>query len=62
MAVSMVLTFVIQIAMVTIMLICLFPFLMAGYSAYLMLVTNTLFAQAYATGRAALQAEAHASA
>lgn len=62
MAVSMVLTFVIQIAMMTIVLMCLFPFLMAGYSAYLMLVMNILFAQAYADGRSALQAEAHASA
>ena len=62
MAASMVLTFVMQIAMMTIVLLCLFPFLMAGYAAYLMLVMNTLFAQAYAAGRAALQTESHASA
>lgn len=62
MAASMVLTFVMQIAMLTIVLMCLFPFLMAGYAAYLMLVMNTLFAQAYAAGRAALQTESHASA
>ena len=62
MAASMVLTIVLQIAMMTIVLLCLFPFLMAGYAAYLMLVMNTLFAQAYAGGRAALQVESHASA
>ena len=62
MAASMVLTVVMQIAVLTIVLMCLFPFLMAGYAAYLMLVMNTLFAQAYAAGRAALQAESHASA
>jgi hypothetical protein len=61
-AASMVLTFVLQIAMMTIVLLCLFPFLMAGYAAYLMLVMNTLFAQAYTAGRAALQTESHASA
>jgi len=57
MAASIIMTLVMQIAMMTIVLLCLFPFLMAGYSAYLMLVTNVLFAQAYASGRTALQTE-----
>lgn len=47
---------VIQIAMITIVLICIVPFLMVPYSAYLTLVTNTLYAQAYAAGQEALQA------
>jgi hypothetical protein len=62
MAISMVLTFLMQIAMLTVVLICLFPFLMAGYSTYLMLVMNTLFAQSYANGRASLQADGRESA
>lgn len=53
---SFVLGLVIQIAMVTIVLICVVPILMIPYSAYLTLVTNTLYAQAYAAGQEALQA------
>lgn len=56
-AASMVLTFAVQIAMMTIVLICVMPFLMMGYSAYLSLMMSALFAQAYASGRNALQAE-----
>lgn len=62
MAASMALTFVMQIAMMTIVLLCVLPFLMMGISTYIALVMNALFAQAYAAGRAALNAEAHASA
>ena len=56
-AMSFVFTFVIQIALITIVLMCIVPLIMIPYSAYLMLITNTLFAQAYAAGRDALQVE-----
>ena len=56
-AASMVITFAIQIAMITIVLICVMPFLMMGYTTYISLLMSTLFAQAYASGRSALQAE-----
>jgi hypothetical protein len=49
---------VMQIAMMTIVLMCIVPFLMIPYSAYVMLMSNTLFAQAYLAGRDALEAEA----
>lgn len=62
MAASFILTFALQIAMITVILLCILPFLTMGLSAYLSLITNVLFAQAYVTGRAALQAEEHASA
>jgi hypothetical protein len=41
--------------MFTIVLICIIPFLMIPYSAYLMLVTNTVYAQAYASGQEGIQ-------
>ena len=56
-ALSFVFTFVIQIALITIVLMCIVPFIMIPYSAYLMLLTNTLFAQAYVAGRDSLPAE-----
>lgn len=56
-AASMIVGLVFQIAMMTIVLICVLPFLMMGYTSYLALVMNALYAQAYATGRAALRAE-----
>jgi hypothetical protein len=56
MVTSLIFVFVIQFAMITIVLMCIVPFIMIPYSAYLMLMTNTLYAQAYATGRDALQA------
>jgi len=56
MAASFIFAFVLQIAMITIVLICIVPFLMIPYSVYLMLVTNTLYSQAYVTGQAGIQA------
>ena len=52
---SFILAFAIQIAMITIVLICIIPLLMIPYSVYLMLVSNALYAQAYAKGQEALQ-------
>lgn len=52
---SFIVAFVIQAAMVTIVLMCIVPFLMIPYSAYLMIITNTLYAQAYSAGRDGLQ-------
>lgn len=54
--ISFVLAFIVQIAMLTIVLMCIVPFLVIPYSAYIVLITNVLFAQAYAAGRDALQA------
>ena len=51
---SFILAFVIQIAMITIVLICIVPFLMIPYTVYLMLVSNALYAQAYAKGQESL--------
>jgi hypothetical protein len=48
---------VMQIAMMTLVLMCIVPFIMIPYTVYLMLMTNTLYAQAYLVGRDALQAE-----
>jgi len=62
MVISFVLMFVIQFAMLTIILMCIVPFLMIPYSAYVTLVANTIYAQAYAAGRDALQMETHATA
>lgn len=52
---------VIQIAMMTLVLMCVVPFLMIPYSVYVTLIMQTFFAQAYLTGRDALQAEQQAS-
>lgn len=57
MAMSFVFVFMVQFAVLTLILICVVPFIMIPYTAYLMLVQNTLFAQAYAAGRDALQGE-----
>jgi uncharacterized protein DUF4013 len=54
MVVSFVFVFVLQFAMITIILICLVPFIMIPYSTYLVLVSNTIYAQAYVLGRDAL--------
>jgi hypothetical protein len=62
MIVSFLFVFVMQFAMITIILICVVPFLMIPYFAYITLVSNTIYAQAYNTGRDALQLEPHASA
>jgi hypothetical protein len=55
MAASFVFTIIMQIAMMTIILICIVPFIMVPYIAYQVLVMNTVFAQAYAIGRDGLQ-------
>ena len=55
MVMSFIFAFVIQVALITIVLMCIIPLIMIPYSAYLMLITNTIYAQAYATGRDALQ-------
>jgi hypothetical protein len=55
MVMSFVFALVIQIALITIVLMCIVPLIMIPYSAYLMLITNTFYAQAYAAGREALQ-------
>jgi len=62
MVISFVFMFVIQFAMITIILMCIVPFLMIPYSAYLTLVTNTIYSQAYVAGLDALQMEQHATA
>lgn len=62
MVIAFVFMFVIQFAMLTIILMCVVPFLMIPYSAYVTLISNTIYAQAYAAGRDTLQLEEHASA
>lgn len=52
---SFIMAMVMQIAMITIVLMCIVPFLMVPYSVYLILVSNALYAQAYAKGQEALQ-------
>lgn len=61
MALSFALFFVLQLAMMTIVLICIVPFLMVPYTAYISLLTNTMYAQAYRIGKEALETE-HATA
>lgn len=62
MMISLLFVFVMQFAMITIILMCFVPILMIPYSAYLTIVSNTIYAQAYNRGREALQLEEHASA
>jgi hypothetical protein len=62
MIVSFIFMFVLQFAMLTIVLVCIVPFLMIPYTAYLTLISYTIYAQAYNTGREAPQLEAHATA
>jgi len=50
MAVSFIFIFAMQIAMITLILICIVPFIMIPYAVYQMLIMNTVFAQAYAVG------------
>lgn len=61
-AVSLALMLIIQFAMLTIVLMCVVPFIMIPYTAYVTLITNVVYTQAYVVGRDALQTEAHASA
>ena len=60
--VSFVLMFAIQFAMLTIVLMCIVPFIMIPYSAYVTLITHVVYTQAYVSGLEALSAEAHAPA
>jgi len=62
MVASFVFMFIIQFAMITIILICIVPFLMIPYIAYLSIVSNVIYAQAYMTGLDAPQLENHATA
>lgn len=55
MAASFIFVFAMQIAMITVILICVLPLIMVPYAAYQMLIMNTVFAQAYATGREQLE-------
>lgn len=50
MALSYTLTFAVQILMMTLVLCIIVPFLLVGVSFYLSLVSNALFAKAYADG------------
>jgi hypothetical protein len=52
---SFIFTFVMQIAMITIILMCILPFLMIPYLVYSILVSNALYAQAYAKGLEKIQ-------
>jgi hypothetical protein len=54
-AAAFVFTMVMQIAMITIILICIVPFIMIPYISYQLLIMNTVFAEAYVTGRDGLQ-------
>ena len=59
-AVSFVFMIVMQIAIITLVLMCIVPFIMIPYSVYLMVETNALYAQAYLAGKDALEAGAAA--
>lgn len=50
MAVSWVFGFIIQLAFMTIVLMCIVPFIMVPYSAYTVVLRSALLAQAYAKG------------
>ena len=54
-AASFVFTIVMQVAMMTIILICIVPVIMIPYISYQLLIMNTVFAQAYVMGRDGLQ-------
>jgi hypothetical protein len=58
MAVSYALVFVVQILFITIIFFCIFPFVIPILTAYMLLIQDTLFARAYAEGRAQLTAAA----
>jgi len=62
MVTSLVLMFVIQFALITLILMCIVPFLMIPYSTYVTLIANTVYSQAYVAGRDALQMEQYATA
>lgn len=52
---SFIFVIIMQIAMMTIILTCIVPFIMIPYMAYQLIVMNTVFAQAYVIGRDGLQ-------
>lgn len=56
MVASFIFTMILQIAAMTIVLMCIVPLIMIPYIAYQSLVMNTVFAQAYLAGRDGLQA------
>lgn len=56
MAVSWVLMLAMQFAMLTIVLICIVPFIMIPYTAYITLLRSALYAQAYTAGTNNLKA------
>jgi len=62
MVTSFVFMFVIQFAMITLVLMCIIPFLMIPYTTYITLIANTIYSQAYVTGRDILETESHATA
>lgn len=62
MAASVLFVLAMQIAMITIVLMCVVPFLMLPYMVYQTLMMNTVFAQAYSTGREPLELASHATA
>lgn len=53
--------FIMQIAMLTIVLICIIPLLIIPFSTYQLLVMNAVFAQAYAIGSERLEITSHAT-
>lgn len=57
MAISWVFMFIMQIAMATIVLLCIVPFVMIPYTAYNVLLTSALYSQAYVTGLDNLKAK-----
>ncbi len=59
MALSFVFIFIMQIAMLTIVLTCFVPLIMIPYTAYITLLTNTLYAQAYRAGKDALETNSY---
>jgi hypothetical protein len=57
-AASFALTLIVQFAMLTLVLICLLPFITPAIALYLSLVMYTAFAQAYKVGRDKLAVQA----
>jgi hypothetical protein len=62
MAASFIFVLIMQIAMITIVFICVVPFLMIPWMVYQTLIMNTVFAQAYSLGRDQAELASHASA
>ena len=57
MAVSWVLMLALQLAMLTVILICIVPLIMIPYTAYITLISNVLYAKAYSVGIDDLKSE-----